>query len=358
MTPLIEVHLAILTHAIDFEARNDGKRNSLKEVFLSIDLDLVMREQLELRRKRVAAAISSSAPDPHLAGLLREVDAALERFESGTYGICEVCHDTVEAARLIANPLERFCLDHLNADERQALEDDLNLASQIQRGLLPGHDLRVDGWHFDYCYEPAGPVSGDYIDIIQTNGTDLYFALGDVSGKGVAASMLMAKLHAVLRSLIPLGLGVDQLTERASRLFGESTLPGQYATLICGRASKDGEIVLCNAGHPPALFSHHGEIEPISATGLPLGMFLNQKFNIERRKLQSGDTLLLYTDGIPEALNSKDEEYGMSRLIDVATASRSLPPQKLVETCLADVATFRLGGARADDTAILGIRRQ
>ena len=104
-----------------------------------------MREQLVERRQRVAAALSTAGADPQLTALLREVDAALERFESGTYGICEVCHDTVEAERLIANPLERFCLDHLNANERQALEDDLNLASEIQRGLLPRHNLRVDG---------------------------------------------------------------------------------------------------------------------------------------------------------------------------------------------------------------------
>src|SRR5262249_53403865 len=158
------------------------------------------------------------------------------------------------------------------------------------------HNLRLEGWQFDYCYEPAGPVSGDYVDIIQTEGSDLYFVLGDVSGKGVAASMLMAKLHAVFRSLIPLGLDVDRLTERASRLFGESTLPGQYATLICGRASKHGEVGLCNAGHPPALVSRNGRIQPISATGLPLGMFPNQKFSVERLHLNEGDTLLLYTD--------------------------------------------------------------
>ena len=182
--------------------------------------------------------------------MLQEVDTALERLESGTYGLCEVCHDPVEAERLIANPLERFCLDHLNANQRRALEDDLNLASQIQRGLLPAHNLRFDGWHFDYRFEPAGLVSGDYIDIIQTGETDLYFALGDVSGKGVAASMLMAKLHAVFRSLIPLGLGVDQLTERASRLFGESMLPGQYATLICGRTVADARGAIAAATNP------------------------------------------------------------------------------------------------------------
>jgi sigma-B regulation protein RsbU (phosphoserine phosphatase) len=324
---------------------------------MSIDLDLVMRGQLLERREKVATAISSAGPDPRLTALLQEVDAALERFESGTYGLCEVCHDTVEADRLIANPLERFCLDHLNANERRALEDDLKLAAQIQRGLLPAHNLRFDGWHFDYCYEPAGLVSGDYIDIIQTE-TELYFALGDVSGKGVAASMLMSKLHAVFRSLIPLGLDVDQLIERASRLFGESTLPGQYATLICGRASKDGEISVCNAGHPPALLTRGEEIEAISATGLPFGMFQNQTFSVERLKLERGDTLLLYTDGVPESVNGMDEEYGMSRLIDIATTSYSLPPEMLIARCLAEVSTFRQGSARIDDTTIMGIRRR
>ncbi len=104
---------------------------------MSIDFSSVMRGQLEQRRDRVARAISSGGPDPQLTALLNEVDAALQRFESGTYGLCEVCHDTVEADRLISNPLERFCLDHLNAKERRALEDDLNLASQVQLGLLP-----------------------------------------------------------------------------------------------------------------------------------------------------------------------------------------------------------------------------
>src|SRR5215470_4618040 len=141
---------------------------------MSIDLDLVMRDQLVKRRDKVTNAIKTAGPDPHLKDLLQQVDAARERFESGTYGLCEVCHDTVEAARLIANPLERFCLDHLNAKERSALEADLNLASQIQRGLLPGRNLRARGWHFDYCYEPAGPVSGDYVDITQTGEVDIY----------------------------------------------------------------------------------------------------------------------------------------------------------------------------------------
>jgi sigma-B regulation protein RsbU (phosphoserine phosphatase) len=327
-----------------------------KEVSLSIDLDLVMREQLVKRRERVATAMNAAGPDPQLKALLQEVDAALERFESGAYGLCEVCHDAVEADRLIANPLERFCLDHLNDDERRALEDDLTLASQIQRGLLPDRNVHFGGWHFDYCYQPAGLVSGDYIDVIKTGESDLFFAVGDVSGKGVAASMLMAKLHAVFRSLMPLSLGVDELTERASRLFGESTLPGQYATLICGRASKHGGISLCNAGHPPALLSRGGTVEPIGATGLPLGLFPNQKFSVEELKLERGDTLLLYTDGVPDTVNRRNEDYGMSRLIDITTASQTFSPETLVASCLSDVSTFRQGSPRFDDITIMGMR--
>jgi sigma-B regulation protein RsbU (phosphoserine phosphatase) len=325
---------------------------------LSIDLDRVIRGQLVERRERVATAISKAGPDAQLTALLKEVDSALERFESGTYGLCEVCHETVEADRLIANPLERFCLDHLSADEQRALEDDLNLAAQTQRGLLPRRNIHTNGWHFDYCYEPARVVSGDYVDIIQNGGGDLYFVLGDVSGKGVAASMLMAKLHAVFRSLIPLQLDVDRLTERASRLFGESTLPGQYATLVFGHASEDGAVSICNAGHPPAFVGRNGKIDQISATGLPLGMFRNQKFSVENLKLASGDTLILYTDGLPDALNSRNEEYGMSRFADVAIASWQLGPEKLVANCLADVSRFREGTPRFDDISIMGIRRQ
>jgi sigma-B regulation protein RsbU (phosphoserine phosphatase) len=259
----------------------------------------------------------------------------------------------VEAERLIANPLERFCIDHLSQDEQRALEDDLTLAAQIQRGLLPTHPMRVGDWKLDYCYEPARIVSGDYVDILQ-NG-DLYFVIGDVSGKGVAASMLMAKLHTVFRSLIPLQLSVDKLMERASRLFGDSILPGQFATLICGRLTKDGVISLCSAGHPPALLSHNGKVEQIFATGLPLGMFANQKFSTENLKLETGDTLVLYTDGVPDAVNKHNDEYGMSRLIEIAASWPE--PESLVARCLSDVSAFRAGSPRFDDISIMGIRR-
>src|SRR5438552_692848 len=109
-------------------------------------------------------------------------------MDAGSFGICEHSHESIETDRLIADPLMRFCLDHLNGQQRNALEQDLQLAAQIQRGLLPRPDLFRDGWQVSYHYEPAGVVSGDYCDVVEAGDGDIYFMLGDVSGKGVAAS--------------------------------------------------------------------------------------------------------------------------------------------------------------------------
>ncbi len=160
-----------------------------------------LHSQLEERKRRLEMVITQTPEDANLEALLREVDSALDRFEAGTYGMCETCHDTVERDRLLADPLIRYCLDHLTVLERATLQRDLDLASELQRGLLPPADLKVDGWETSYHYAPLGPVSGDYCDLYPYNG-QLFFMLGDVSGKGVAASMRMTQLHALFRSLI------------------------------------------------------------------------------------------------------------------------------------------------------------
>jgi sigma-B regulation protein RsbU (phosphoserine phosphatase) len=208
-------------------------------------MESVIREQLIDRKVRLESALMNVHGDEGLLGLLGQVDAALDRVEAGVYGLCEVCHDTVESDRLLADPLVKVCIGCMGPDERRALEDDLELAATIQRGLLPERNLQVDGWHASYHYQPALHVSGDYCDLITTPERQLYFILGDVSGKGVAASMLMAHLHAMFRTLISVGLPLKQLMERASRVFCESTLPTHYATLVCGRA--DDCLSACSA---------------------------------------------------------------------------------------------------------------
>src|SRR6267378_6493277 len=236
-------------------------------------IEPLLREQLVERHQKLRTAANAFHRPAELTRLLEEVDAALHRMDIGTYGLCEVCHDPVEPERLLADPLTRVCLGDLTPGEQRALEEDLELAAQIQTGLLPARSQKIDGWEVSYHYQPAGAVSGDYCDLIRGEDQSLHFALGDVSGKGVAASMLMAHLHAMFHTLASINLPLDQTVERVSRVFCESTLPTQYATLVVGRGMPNGMIEICNAGHLPPMLMHDGAISTVDSTGLPIGVF-------------------------------------------------------------------------------------
>lgn len=260
-------------------------------------------------------------------------------------------------ADIVADPVARFCLECLNADEQRALQYDLDNVLQVQYTLLPKQDLSVDGWRAYYHYEAAGPVSGDYCDLVNTESGDLFFLLGDVSGKGIAASMLMAHLHAIFRSLITLDLPVDQLVERANQVFTNCTMPAYYATLVCGRATRSGAIELANAGHCPPLLIGNGEVTSIEATGLPIGIFCREQYTARRLQLDPGDSLLLYTDGLTESRDPLDAEYGIERLMSMVGARHTLAPRALTAACLGDAKSFRAGHAKTDDLTVMVIQR-
>ncbi len=308
--------------------------------------DSYIREQLEKRRERLTVAIGSApvaGPAARFRDLLAEVDAAIDRMDAGTYGICEVCKDTVERDRLIEDPLVRFCLDHLSGEERRALEGDLELAATIQRGLLPPCVVRSQDWQIGYEYRPASLVSGDYCDIIEPEGDEeIIFLVGDVSGKGVAAALLMSYLRAVFRSLLSSGQSIDNLLETANRLFCESTMAGQFATLICGRARRGGDVELVSAGHCPALVISGQGIRQVGATGLPLGMFATSRYTVERTTLEPGESLLIYTDGISEARDANGNDYGVDGISRLAHAWRARLPRELAANCLKEVREFFL----------------
>jgi sigma-B regulation protein RsbU (phosphoserine phosphatase) len=317
--------------------------------------------QLELRRERLQTMIAATPGEAQLVRLLSEVDAALDRAAAGTFGICETCHDPVEPERLIANPLLRFCLDHLTAPEQRALEQDLTLAARIQRGLLPPAEIAAAGWEVRYHWEPAGPVSGDYCDVIAGgNGhgaAGLTFVFGDISGKGVAAAMLMSHLHATFRSLLGVTECAAELVGRANRVFRDSALSPHFATLVCGRALPGGEVELCNAGHLPPRLLTGGGLQAISTTGLPVGAFYSTDFASLRVALAPGDTLVLYTDGLTEARDESGREYGEERLDTVLRHCGQAPAAELIAACRADLAAH-LGGARlTDDLTLLALRR-
>jgi sigma-B regulation protein RsbU (phosphoserine phosphatase) len=314
-----------------------------------------LQGQLEERKRRLEAALALAPPNAGLSGLLREVDSALDRMTRGTYGLCQECHETIEQDRLLSDPLVRYCLDHLTQPQRAELQRDLDLASEVQRNLLPQPDLRVGGWDTSYHYAPVGPVSGDYCDLIPTDG-QLFFAVGDVSGKGVAASMLMTQLHALFRSLTGMGLPLGQIVARANRVFCESALAGQYATLVCGQAKPNGEVEIHNAGHWPAIVVGRGGVLRVESTGLPLGMFCEAEFAATRLQTEVGDTLFLYTDGLSEA-RSADNEYGVDRVTRLVRQQASQTPTRLIASFLEDLRGFVKDSPPHDDLTLLAIRR-
>ncbi len=324
--------------------------------------DPYIREQLEKRRNELKTVISSPSrtvsADPFVE-LLSEVDSALLRMDEGTYGICEACHDSVEKDRLLADPLVKLCLDHLTSEEQRALERDLELAAQVQRGLLPRTDVGFKDWRVHYKYNPAGLVSGDYCDLILPANDDgeLVFLLGDVAGKGVAASLLMTHLHAMFRSLASVTLCLDKLLEMANSVFCQSTIAGQYATLVCGRAGRSGEIEIGSAGHLAGLLVSKDGVKQVCSTGVPLGMFGTSRYTIDKLQMEPGDSLLLYTDGISEASNASGNEYGISRLSSVAAERHGWVPQELAAACMKDVQSFSAGRKQADDQTLMVVHR-
>jgi sigma-B regulation protein RsbU (phosphoserine phosphatase) len=320
-------------------------------------IEHILREQLQDRRLRLEQAVAAVGESPQVSHLIREVDAALARMETGSYGLCEVCHEPIESDRLISDPLTRFCLDHLTLNQQRALEDDLELAARIQKGLLPNPHFHFGAWDVAYHYEPAGIVSGDYCDLVTSESGDFYFILGDVSGKGVAASMLMAHLQAMFRTLIPMGLPLQELVERASRVFCESTLPTHFATLVCGKADAAGGVEVCNAGHLPPLLIGGERVQSIDATGLPLGAFCDEQFATSRVRVEPGQTLLLYTDGLSEARDNAGQMYGIHRIHGLARGLKGSRPQGLIEVCLKDLTAFRKNAPAEDDLTIMAVCR-
>jgi sigma-B regulation protein RsbU (phosphoserine phosphatase) len=315
-----------------------------------------LQGQLEERKRRLEMAVAAAPHNAELVmNLLSEVDSALDRMADGTYGLCLECHESVERDRLLADPLVRYCLDHLTQHERAALQRDLDLASRVQRNLLPQNGLRVGGWETSYHFAPVGAVSGDYCDLIASDG-QLLFLLGDVSGKGVAASMMMAQLHAMFRSMTGMQLPLGQIVAHVNRVLCESALAGQFATLVCGLAKPNGEVEIHNAGHCPAIVVGRDGVSCIESTGLPLGMFHETKSSATCVQLESGDTLFLYTDGLSEARNESDE-YGVDRVMTLVRQQAARQPAELVAACVEDLRVFVNGGQSFDDMTVLAVRR-
>lgn len=271
---------------------------------------------------------------------------------------CAVCAETLDENRLRVGPLQRVCLECLSTEEQRALQHDLDTASAIQAHLLPARNFSFGRWQIHYHYEPLQVVGGDHIDLIRPDrtGEAMHFLFGDVSGKGFAASILMANLQALFRSLVRQDLPLAEIVGRANEIFSESTAANSYATLVAGRLNGGGRLEMANAGHNPPLLVRDGSVCPLNAAALPLGFSARTQFEPRQFRLEPEDFLFLYTDGVSEAVNGSGEEYGARRVESALDGLRGLPAREVVESVLGGVDTFRDGSPRIDDVSAMAIR--
>ena len=226
----------------------------------------------------------------------------------------------------------------------------------MQSGMLPPREQRFGDWEIAHHYQPMGPVSGDYCDVIACPGGELFLLVGDASGKGVAASLLMTQLHAMFRSLIHCDISLKELMERANRILCEGNSGRSFATLVVARISPAGLLEVANAGHCTPLIAGKSTTKRIETASLPLGMFTGVEYEVERHQLDAGDTLVLYTDGVTETHNGVDD-YGDQRMEQMLRRCFDFDARSLVDACMADLAAFRGPSTAMDDVTLMAVRR-
>ncbi|MET0719173.1 MAG: SpoIIE family protein phosphatase, partial [Pseudoxanthomonas sp.] len=242
---------------------------------------------------------------------------------------------------------------------RQKLESELSIARDIQLAMLsPPRVIERGGRRLETCalLEAAKAVGGDFYNFIERDDGELWFAIGDVSDKGVPAALFMARTVTVLEVAARSSSSPDQVLAEASRRLVEGNDTCMFATVLCGRIDvRSGDFVLANAGHDAPLLLHaDGRVETIAAeSGPPVGFEVSTEFPLWHGRLQPGDSLVAYTDGVTEAFDADNLAFGSERLL---AALR--PGYSAEENCrqlLAAVHRFAGGAPQSDDITVLAI---
>jgi sigma-B regulation protein RsbU (phosphoserine phosphatase) len=248
-------------------------------------------------------------------------------------------------------------------EEEQALllmQKEMKLAYKIQTGLLPQAAPEITGYDIWGKSVPAQDVGGDYFDFIQAGEGRVGISLGDVSGKGVPAALLMANLQATLRAQILQGLSPKECLERSNTHLLGSTDPGRFMTLFY--AVLDGaahELCYSNAGHNrPLLFKRGAEPTRLDIGGIALGYMKDVTYLEGRVALEPGDICLVYSDGITEAVNKDEELFGEERLSQVVTANSDDTAEDLIEKVFDAAGLHSSGLSQADDMTVVVVKRE
>lgn len=248
--------------------------------------------------------------------ITKEIESALDKIDHGEFGKCTLCNGEIEEERLALDFTTCVCLDHYSDNQIKQLEYDLELAAKVQKQLFPQEIPSVDGIQLAVRAEPSRIVGGDYFDFFIFRGNLPGFAVADVMGKGLPASMLMSNLQASLRILGPENTKLDKTLLRLNELFRFNLKTIKFITMFMAAINiEKKELEYSNAGHNPPLWfkKNTNEFEFLNPTGPALGVFSEPDFASEIITYNTGDFFLFYTDGLTEANNGQDE-FGEERL--------------------------------------------
>lgn len=239
--------------------------------------------------------------------------------------------------------------------EKQRIEEELARAREIQKSLLPKLCPSGEKFLISALSIPSRQVGGDYYDFVTTQDDVLGFAIGDVSGKGMPAALLMAVLQASFNAQAQNRLPVRETVSRVNAHIARVTDADRFATFFYGELDlRSGNFTYSNAGHNfPLLIRAGGQVKQLTKGGLVLGVLADVPYEEETVLLCAGDTLFLYTDGISEAQNETGEEFGEERLTRLLLEKRDLSPKDLLDVILAQVNEFTRGLAQYDDLTMV-----
>ncbi len=238
------------------------------------------------------------------------------------------------------------------------LKSDLEIAREIQIGLVPSLPFRKGTIDIRSRMRPANTVGGDYYDIIDLEENLVGIVIGDVAGKGIPAALLMALLQGSLRTLLTAGLRGPELITRLNEYLYDNIPANRLVTLFYGELRTDsGELRFVNAGHnAPYLLRPGRPPERLDATSLVLGVLRDAAFEARPARIEPGERLLLFTDGVTEAFNEKDEEYGEERLTDLLQRNQPPDQDKLIADIIQDVLTFCDSTRPGDDMTLMIVK--
>ncbi len=254
----------------------------------------------------------------------------------------------VENAKLLE---ERF--------ERERMEHELELATEIQQRFQPSSPPIVEGYEFQgisfSCYE----IGGDYYDFIPRHDGKMLIALGDVSGKGTAAALLMSSLHASIHAQSAARSSLDETVLSVNKYLAENTPANRFVTLFIAELDPtNGMLKYINAGHnPPLIGRSDGSVAQLSSGGFPLGIIPGAEFELGETILNRGEALVVYSDGVSEANNIRDEEFGMERLIDVVRRNLSASAAGMRDKVESALSAFTLTAPANDDITLVIVKR-